>query len=433
MFDAERNPTVWKRAGGGDLGVTFFGVGKPYYVTCFGDLMSASNSNRPRRILPLIVGAQFACTSLWFAGNAVLGDVQRAWGLGDEALGWVTSSVQVGFIVGTLLSAFLVLSDRVPAHRLFLFCALAGAGFNLLPVWVEGLFFLLLSRVLVGLCLAGIYPVGMKLAASWFQEGLGRALGFLVGALVLGTALPHFVRSLGSQAPWEATLVSVSLLAALGGAAVFFGVDPGPHQRQGSGFAGFGAIKAIVASSGFRSAALGYFGHMWELYTVWAFMPAFLVAYAQHHEVELDVSLWSGLIIGMGAAGCVGGGLLARRLGSARVAAACLSVSAAFCVAMPLIFECGPGLFLVALALWGAAMAGDSPQLSTLNAQEAPADLVGTGLTLATSVGFALTVLSIEVTSVLHHAGVPVAWLFVPLAAGPLLGLRGLWALLPRR
>jgi MFS family permease len=176
---------------------------------------------RPARILPLIIFSQFTGTSLWFAGNAVIGDLQLAWGLGTQALAYVTSAVQLGFICGTLLFAILVIADRFSPRRVFFCCSLAGALANIaLLVAPPGLETLLLLRFATGFFLAGIYPVGMKIAAGWYQQGLGRALGYLVGALVVGTAFPHLIRSSGAELPWQQVIAGVSILALGGGFAM---------------------------------------------------------------------------------------------------------------------------------------------------------------------------------------------------------------------
>ena len=298
-----------------------------------------STSDRPALVLPALVAAQFAGTSLWFAGNAILPDIQAAWSLPAGALGWVTSSVQLGFIVGTLLSAIFTLADRVSAPRLFFAASVMGALVNLGPLVFEGLWHLLGFRFLTGVALAGIYPVGMKLAASWYHKGLGSALGWLVGALVLGTAAPHLVRALGAGSlSWQVVLAVISALAASGGLLVLLVVGEGPMATKNS--AGFNpsALGALFRVPRFRAAALGYFGHMWELYAFWAFVPAILASYAAREEVALSTSWASFAIIAAGAIGCVVGGRRALRVGSARVAMIQVVASGALALTAPLWF-----------------------------------------------------------------------------------------------
>ncbi len=265
-------------------------------------------AQRPRRILPVIVASQFAGTSLWFSGNALLPDLQAALSLPTGALADVTSAVQLGFIAGTLVFALLNIADRFRAGNVFLACALLGAAFNasmlLLPGLAQPYPALLALRFATGFCLAGIYPVGMKIAAGWYREGLGVALGWLVGALVLGTAFPHLLKASATALPWREVAIGVSLLAAIGGLAMRAFVPDGPYLRRAPAFQWQAAARAF-ASPAFRASAGGYFGHMWELYTLWAFTPAMLAAYASLHGVRLDVPLWSFAIIAAGALGLV--------------------------------------------------------------------------------------------------------------------------------
>ena len=381
--------------------------------------------HRPAHILPVIVASQFAGTSLWFAGNAVLGDLQREWGLAPEALGYVTSAVQLGFISGTLVFAFLAVADRYSPRLVFFLCSLAGATANLGVLAADGgLAPLLICRFATGFFLAGIYPVGMKIAAGWYRTGLGNALGFLVGALVLGTAFPHLLKGLGQSWPWQSVLTGVSLIAMSGGLLMFLLVPDGPNLAKGAKFDPR-ALAAIFAVKDFRASAFGYFGHMWELYAFWAFVPVVLAARAP----EFNMPLWSFIVIAIGALGCIGGGLLSLRAGSARIAHIQLATSGACCLASPLLLLAPPAMVIAFLVFWGIAVVGDSPQFSALNAANAPRASVGSALTIANCIGFAITIGSIQLLNV--AAGMlPVEYLFLLLAPGPALGLLALRPLL---
>ncbi|MFD0668755.1 MFS transporter [Ramlibacter sp. MAHUQ-53] len=380
---------------------------------------------RPGRILPAIVFSQLAGASLWFSGNALLPDLQEALGLPADALAGVTSAVQLGFIAGTLVFAVLNLADRFRPRDLFLASALLGAlanaGTLLLPALPAPHATLLALRFATGFFLAGIYPVGMKIAATWYREGLGVALGWLVGALVAGTALPHLLRGAGVGGLWPQVVAGVSLLAVAGGVAMHLLVPEGPHGGSGAPFDPRAVVRAF-ASPQFRASASGYFGHMWELYTLWAFAPMMLAAYAQRQALALDIPFWSFCVIAAGAVGCVGGGLVSRRAGGARVAFGQLGFSGLCCLLSPLAYALPPAGFLAFMLAWGVAVAGDSPQFSALNAALAPPGYVGSALTIVNCIGFAISVASLHAMAWLVER-LPAPLWFVPVAAGPALGL----------
>jgi predicted MFS family arabinose efflux permease len=387
----------------------------------------------PRRVLPLIVIAQFLGTSLWFAGNAVGRELGPAFGLDADSVGSLTASVQLGFIAGTLIFAFLNVADRFSPRAVFFACAIAGAGMNLaIVVLPREVAFLLGARFLTGVSLAGVYPVGMKIAASWFDRGLGNALGLLVGALVLGTAFPHLLESLGGGHDWRLVLVTTSALAATGGGLVLFLVPEGPALPHRSGFDPRALVGAF-ASPDFRASAFAYFGHMWEIYTFWTFLPAWIAARGLRSPgAELDVSWWSFVVIASGFIGCSLGGIASRRFGSSRVAAVQLATSAALALTSPWWMREAPtSLFLAMLIVHGITAAGDSPQFSALNARTAPRAYVGSALTAATSIGFGITIPSLWALSKWKDM-VDIEYLLVPLAIGPALGLIALRPLLAR-
>jgi MFS family permease len=382
---------------------------------------------RPARILPLIIFSQFSGTSLWFSGNAIIVDLQRDWGLAQQSLAYVTSAVQLGFILGTLIFALLMIADRFSPRWVFFCCAIAGALANIaLLIAPPEMSALLILRFATGFFLAGIYPVGMKIAAGWYQQGLGRALGYLVGALVLGTAFPHLIRSSGTDLPWQQVIIGVSLLSTIGGCVMLAAVPDGPFLVSGFTFHPR-ALRLVFGSSKFRASAFGYFGHMWELYTLWAFLPLLLLAYADSQSIDLNLSFWTFLVIGIGLFGCVLGGLVSAKIGSARVAAFQLLISGACCLLSPILFHAEPIVFLAFVLLWGVTVVGDSPQLSALNAEFAPREYVGSALTIVNSIGFLITVFSIQLASSLLPL-VEVQYIFLLLIPGPALGL---WMLRP--
>lgn len=391
--------------------------------------MCSAAATASRRVLPLLVLAQLAGTSSWFAVNAVMPELQRQHGYGEAALATLSAALQGGFIAGTLVFALLALADRVSARRLFLACALAAAGTTLAAAATAASYpALLVWRVLTGFCLAGIYPVGMKIAALWFPRGLGAALGWLVAALVLGSASPHLLRALGALWPWQTVFVAVAAATALAGLLVVAGV-PEPPPRAGLAPLRLSALATMLHDTRLRAAVLGYFGHMWELYTLWVLVPLVLATRLQGAPA---VSGWAFGVLGAGALGCVAGGLLARRWGSARVAGVQLATSGLCCLAAPWLLGAPLPLFLAWLLLWGLTVVGDSPQFSALTAAYAPPQAVGSVLTLSNCIGFGISAFSIDLF--VHAAAAqPLAALLPWLALGPALGLLALAPLLRRR
>ena len=378
----------------------------------------------PRHILPVIVVAQFAGTSLWFAGNAVVDNLITELDLAEMFIGYITMAVQAGFIFGTLIFAFLNIADRFSPVRVFLLCALSGAALNLVVIWSDSAFTILLGRFATGFFLAGIYPVGMKIASDWHKEGLGKALGYLVGALVIGTAFPHLLKFLGSDYPWRFVFVGTSALSGAGGLLLFVTVKDGPYQSSKKEFKfDANAILRLFKNKNFRAASFGYFGHMWELYTFWACVPIMLAYYMEIDPgVNLSVPLWSFFVIGIGGVSCVLGGYLSMNRSSKRVSVIALAGSGICCLCMMLIHSLPLALFLLLLLSWGFFVIPDSPQLSTLVAGSSEPSLVATGLTIVNSIGFALTIISIQlVTYFWNTTGSPAVFLIM--ALGPLAGL----------
>lgn len=374
-------------------------------------------TQRRRWILPAIVVGQLLATSTWFAANAVIESLQILWDMeGGEGL--VTTAVQLGFIIGTLVFAVGGIADRFHPSNVFLAAAATGAAANAAVLLSPGDFTLVLvARFVVGFSLAGVYPVGMKIAAGWYSGGLGRALGFLVGALVLGTASPHLLRALGASWDWRLVITGASLAALAGGLIVRL-VPEGPNLARGAPVRFSGVLDAFRQRY-FRASALGYFGHMWELYAFWAFVPVWIGA---HGMTGATLSGTAFAVIAAGFLGCAGGGLLVRGLGGGRVALGQLGLSTTCCLVSPLLLYAPTPIFVAFLLVWGVAVVGDSPQFSALTAYFAPRAVVGSALTLVNSIGFAITIASLSLLEWLQHV-VPAAWLLVPLALGPMVGL----------
>ncbi len=380
----------------------------------------------PWHILPAIAISQFAGTSLWFAINAVLPDLQRAASLPDAAAGWLTAGLQLGFIAGTLVFAVLAIADRFAPARVFLVCSLLGAALAVATAFLPPqLASLLALRFLTGVCLAGIYPVGMKIASGWYAQGLGAALGVLVGALILGTAAPFALRAAGAQWPWQSVMLLVGALAAAGGVLMWLVVPDGPHLGR-SGRISPRALAVIWTDRRLRASAFGYFGHMAELYAFYLLLP---LVVARRVAEEGAANGWVAAVIAMGAIGCIGGGQLVRRFGGAHIAGVLLLAGAGCGLAAPWLLDAPFAIWAPWLLLWGLAVSGDSPQLSALSAGNAPREWVGSVLTLANCIGFSISAGTVAAFGS-AMARVPLTTLLPLLAVGPLLGwlaLRPLW------
>lgn len=383
----------------------------------------------PARVLPALVLAQLLGTSPWFAVNAVMPDLQRDFGWPASDVGTLTSAVQAGFIGGTLVFSLLAVADRFSARRVFFGCALASAACSLLAAAHAPSFGALWAwRAATGFFLAGIYPVGMKIASQWFPQGLGAALGLLVGALVLGTASPHALRAMGAQWPWAWVFWGVAAASVAGGLLVLLAIPEPATRPAGRGLGmHLGDLASLWTDRRVRASVFGYFGHMWELYAMMVLVPLILATRLQGAALS-----WAAFaVIAAGALGCAGGGALVRRWGSAWVAGVQLAISGLCGLAAPWMLTASDGLFAAWLLLWGVTVAGDSPQFSALTAANAPRQSVGSVLTLTNCLGFAISIVSIQLFSAWVQAA-PLAAVLPWLAVGPALGLLMLRPLLRR-
>ena len=335
----------------------------------------------------------------------------------------MTISVQLGFITGTFLYAFFNLADVFNPRRVFFVSALMGAAFNAAFAFLtEGILMALLFRALTGVTLAGIYPVGMKLIVSWFRSELGWRLGVLVGALTLGTAFPYLIQALGAQLDWRTLAGTASALALGGGTLVLVALSDGPFLTTRAPFDARMLWK-VFAHLPFRRTAFGYFGHMWELYAFWSMIIFYLGARFQSDEPSAGtgLSLLAFLIIGVGSLGCILGGWVSRRMGEKQVAKVSLMVSSTLCFSSGILYELNPWLLVALLLIWGFFVVSDSPQFSALAARYCPPQYTGTALTVQNGPGFAITVISIQLTPWIADI-TGWKWAVTFLGLGPLLG-----------
>ncbi|MDO6596855.1 MFS transporter [Oceanihabitans sp. 2_MG-2023] len=374
-------------------------------------------------ILPIIVFSQFCCTSLWFAGNSVIHDLILNFNLPANALGHLTSAVQFGFIIGTLLFAILTIADRFSPSKVFFISAILGSLFNFAVIYeANNLTSLLFLRFFTGFFLAGIYPVGMKIASDYYDKGLGKSLGFLVGALVLGTAFPHLLKEITGTFPWKSVLIATSSLALLGGLLMGFLVPNGPYCKPNLQ-TDLSVCFSVFKNKKFRSVAFGYFGHMWELYAFWTFVPILLKKYSTIHTVDYNIHVLSFIVIGIGGLACIIAGYIAQRKGTQKIAFIALLLSCICCLISPLLFTIENEYFFIGFLLfWGMVVIADSPLLSTLVAQNAEPKIKGAALTIVNCIGFAITIISIQIiTKMLEITDSNI--IFIILAIGPIFGL----------
>lgn len=375
-----------------------------------------------RRALATVAGSQLLVLTLWFSASAVAPQLETEWQLSSGEATGLTLAVQIGFVVGALVSGMLSIADVFPARRLFVITGIAGAIFNgsLLLLGPGDTVVAFALRLLTGVALAGVYPSGLKVMAGWFERGRGMALGVLVGALTVGSAGPHLIRGIGFG--WEGVIAGASVLALVGTALLGLLVADGPFESVPSRFS-WQQIGAVVKNEGVRLSTYGYLGHMWELYAMWTWTAAFLSASATDAGGgDGWVSGATFAVIAIGGVGAWIAGVVADKRGRTLIAGGSMAISGTCALLTPLVFGLTPWIVVALFLVWGATVVSDSAQFSAMVTETADSSYRGTALTLQTAVGFLLTLVTIR--------GVPVLadiwgwqWAFPVLAIGPALGI----------
>ena len=377
------------------------------------------------RALVWIGLSELFALSLWFSASVIAPELIEIWNLSSTSEAWLSASVPIGFVIGALFSSYFGVADRFNPRKVFATSVFLGAIWNALLILVDYAFFGILLRILTGITLAGVYPIAVKILSQWFPQKRGFAIGILIAALTLGSSLPHFVILFFSSLNWKLVIICTSVLALLSAIIVTYILEDAPIMSEKSPFS-LKLIKKVVTNKPVMLANYGYFGHMWELYAMWTWLPAFLTASFSAYSPELPhwfIALSSFISIGIaGGIGCVVGGLISDKIGRANLTIISMFVSAICSILIGFTFGQFIWITLIISMIWGMSVISDSAQFSAAVSEIAEVEYVGTALTFQMCIGFLITIFSINLIPIIQRI-VGWEWVFTILAIGPILGI----------
>ena len=377
------------------------------------------------RALVWIGLSELFALSLWFSASVIAPELIEVWNLSSNSEAWLSTSVPIGFVIGALFSSYFGVADRFNPRKVFAVSVFLGAILNALLILVDYAFFGILLRILTGITLAGVYPIAVKILSQWFPKKRGFAIGILIAALTLGSSLPHFVIMFFSSLNWKLVIICTSVLALLSAIIVTYILEDAPIMSEKSPFS-LKLIKKVVTNKPVMLANYGYFGHMWELYAMWTWLPAFLTASFSAYSPEFPhwfIALSSFISIGIaGGIGCVVGGLISDKIGRANLTIISMFISAICSILIGFTFGQFIWITLIICIIWGMSVISDSAQFSAAVSEIAEVEYVGTALTFQMCIGFLITIFSINLIPIIQRI-VGWEWVFTILAIGPILGI----------
>jgi MFS family permease len=377
------------------------------------------------RALVWIGLSELFALSLWFSASVIAPELIEVWNLSSNSEAWLSTSVPIGFVIGALFSSYFGVADRFNPRKVFAVSVFLGAILNALLILVDYAFFGILLRILTGITLAGVYPIAVKILSQWFPQKRGFAIGLLIAALTLGSSLPHFVIMFFSSLNWKLVIICTSVLALLSAIIVTYILEDAPIMSEKSPFS-LKLIKKVVTNKPVMLANYGYFGHMWELYAMWTWLPAFLTASFSAYSPEFPhwfIALSSFISIGIaGGIGCVVGGLISDKIGRANLTIISMFISAICSILIGFTFGQFIWITLIICMIWGMSVISDSAQFSAAVSEIAEVEYVGTALTFQMCIGFLITIFSINLIPIIQRI-VGWEWVFTILAIGPILGI----------